>query len=172
MEISINDKIICKELIEEAEALYKKKNLEKNEIYKNEADNKVVYEYHISDTFTLTNYSNEKVKLEYNENKAPHSRLILSDQFEFISNKFPSLKKIEITKLDKNSWFSILWTPFKCGKPQFYNTSFLSYYQFSQSESDSYMRDFTNYYEIPIIGILPIKFDENLWFRKISKCKF
>jgi hypothetical protein len=169
MDITFHDKNICKDLLEEAEALYKEGKIEKNELYKNESDNKVVHEYIISESYTFTNYSNEKIKLEFNENKPPHFRLILSDQLEFIANKFPSLKKIEISKLDKNSWFSILWTPFKCAKTQFYNTSFLSYYQFNQSESDNYLRDFTNYCEIPIIGILPIKFDENIWLKKISK---
>lgn len=172
MDITINDKILCKDLNEEAEALLNSGSIEKNELYKNESENKVVYEYVITESFTFTNYSNEKIKLEFNENKASHSRLILSDQLEFIVTKFPSIKKIEISKLDNNSWFSILWTPFKCAKPQFYNTSFLSYYQFNQSESDNYLRDFTNYCEIPIIGILPIKFDENLWLKKISKSNF
>jgi len=170
MDITLNDKLICKNIIDEAEALFKNGSVEKNELYKNEIENKIIYEYVITENLTFTNYSNEKIKLEFNENKAPHSRLILSDQFEYIANKFPSIKKIEISKLDKNSWFSILWTPFKCAKPQFYNTSFLSYYQFNQSESESYLRDFTNYCEIPIIGVLPIKFDENIWLRKISKC--
>ena len=171
MDITINDNIICRDLIAEAEASYKNGSIEKNELYKNESENKVVHEYVITESFTFTNYSNEKIKLEFNENKPPHSRLILSDQFEILVSKFPSIKKIEISKSDKNSWFSILWTPFKCAKPQFYNTSFLSYYQFNQSESDNFLRDFTNYCEIPIVGILPIKFDENLWLKKISKSK-
>ncbi len=171
MDITINDKSICKDLIGEAEELFKSGTIEKNELYKNESENKVVYEYVITESFTFTNFSNEKIKLEFHENKAPHSRLILSDQLEYIVSKFPSIRKIEISKSDKNSWFSILWTPFKCSKPQFYNTSFLSYYQFNQSESDNYLRDFTNYCEIPIIGILPIKFDENLWLKKIAKSK-
>lgn len=171
MDITINDKTLCRDLIEEAEELLKNGLIEKNQLYKNDSENKVVYEYVVTECFNFTNFSNEKIKLEFNENKPPHSRLILSDQLEFIANKFPSIKKIEISKLDKNSWFSILWTPFKCTKPHFYNTSFLSYYQFNQSESDNYLRDFTNYCEIPIIGILPIKFDENIWLKKISKSK-
>lgn len=171
MDITIHDKFFCKELLKEVELLFKNENIVKNELYRNEAENKFVNEYIITESFTFTNYSNEKIKLEFNEKKAPHSRLILSDQLEFIANKFPTIKNIEISKLDKNSWFSILWTPFKCAKPQFYNTSFLSYYQFNQTETDNYLRDFTNYFEIPIIGILPIKFDENIWLKKISKSK-
>lgn len=145
--------------------------IEKIELYKNEAENKIVLEYIITENFSFINYSNEKIKFEYNENKPPHLRLILSDQLDLILNQFPTLKKIEISKLDKNSWFSVLWTPFKCSKQQFYNTSFLSYYQFSQNETDTFLRDFTQYSEVPIIGILPIKFDENLWLKNISKCK-
>jgi hypothetical protein len=98
-------------------------------------------------------------------------RPILTDQFEFLLQKLPSLGKIEISKIERNSWFSILWTPFKCSKQTFYNTSFLSYYKFSQNETENYMSDFTNHNEVPIIGVLPTKYDETIWLKKISKSK-
>ena len=169
--MTINDKSLAKELIEEIEKLQVEEGLLKNELYKNEAEKKVVYEYHITENLSFTNYSNEKIKIDYHETKPPHMRPILTDQFEFLLQKMPSLRKIEISKVDKNSWFSILWTPFKCSKQQFYNTSFLSYYKFSQNENENYMSDFVNHNEVPIIGVLPTKFDENVWLKKISKSK-
>ena len=30
---------------------------------------------------------------------------------------------------------------------------------------------YNNYMEIPIVGILPVKFDDNTWLGKISKSK-
>ena len=170
-DLTINDKFLSKEIIEEIEKLQEAENLQKNELYRNEAEKKVVYEYLITENLSFTNYSNEKIKIDYHETKPPHMRPILTDQFEFILQKMPSLKKIEISKIEKNSWFSILWTPFKCSKQLFYNTSFLSYYKFSQNETENYMSEFVNHNEVPIIGVLPTKFDENVWLKKISKSK-
>jgi hypothetical protein len=159
------------ELIQEIEKLQIAELLPKNEVYRNVAENKVVYEYLITDNLSFTNYSNEKIKIDYHETKPPHMRPILTDQFEFLLRKLPSLGKIEISKIERNSWFSILWSPFKCSKQIFYNTSFLSYYKFSQNETENYMSDFTNHNEVPIIGVLPTKYDETLWLKKISKSK-
>ena len=82
-----------------------------------------------------------------------------------------SLKNIKISKLDISSWFSILWTPVKSSKGVMMNTSFLSYYQFNindQNNLSSY-RVNKHYSEIPIIGILPIKFDSKLFLSRINK---
>ena len=40
-------------------------NLQKNELYRNEAEKKVVYEYLITENLSFTNYSNEKIKIDY-----------------------------------------------------------------------------------------------------------
>jgi hypothetical protein len=170
-DLTINDKFLSKNLIEEIEKLQLEEGLKRNELYKNDAEKKIVYEYYITENLSFTNYSNEKVKIDYHETKPPHLRPILTDQFEFILKKLPSLQGIEISKIDKNSWFSILWTPFKCSKQLFYNTSFLSYYKFSQNEAENYMSNFNNHNEVPIIGVLPTKYDESVWLKKISKSK-
>jgi hypothetical protein len=69
----------------------------------------------------------------------------------------------------------VLWTPFKSNKQFFSNTSFLTYYQFDMGEYSNYTEQSVmshhGFYEVPIVGILPIKFDENIWLRKFRKSK-
>jgi hypothetical protein len=107
------------------------------------------------------------VKVEFYENKPPHSRLILTDQLGQILNTLKSLN-LELSNVDSSSWFSVLWTPFRSSKTLFANTSFLVYYQL-RVQVASYDTNYANYSEIPLIGILPIKLDENVWLNKISK---
>ena len=167
MEIYICDLEISSKIIEELEEYTKINKVEKNNIYKNESEKTFTNEYFFSeDLLHIVSYSDEKLKIEFYETKPPHLRYILCDQLEMILNKLKVLKSLELSKLNKSSWFCVLWTPLKCSKPQNYNTSFLAYYQFNQSEVETFYRDYNNYSEIPIIGILPIKFDENIWLNK------
>jgi hypothetical protein len=108
-------------------------------------------------------------KIEFYETKPPHSRLILTDQLNIIINTLDSLD-VEMLNVDSSSWFSILWNPFKSSKVSFANTSFLVYYQLKVPEPN-YNTNYANYSEIPLIGILPIKLDKNIWLSKISKSK-
>jgi len=128
----------------------------------NEKIKKIKFEMILED-FKISG-DQQKVKIEFYENKPFHSRNILIDNINNIFNQLECLKKLKIQFLDY-SWFSILWTPTKSFKSKFIQTSFLVYYQFNLSNSINVK----NYSEIPIIGILPYKLEDNLWLTKISK---
>jgi hypothetical protein len=112
------------------------------------------------------------IKLEFYETRPPHSRHIFIKQIENILNcsEFLSSSKVILNKITNSSFFSILWTPFKCHKNIGLNTSFLVYYQFNLGTQ--YINEKMKqplFTEIPIIGILPIKFENKLFLSKINK---
>jgi hypothetical protein len=163
----------CQIFITERESVEKvfKEMMELREIdpinfFDYENNNRIHYVYTKDNLSIISDFT--YVKLEFHENKPPHSRLILIDKMNQIINTLKSLN-IDIASLDSTSWFSILWTPIGASKSIFANTSFLVYYQLKGQES-IYYTNYTNYSEIPLIGILPIKLDENVWLNKISKC--
>lgn len=104
--------------------------------------------------------------LEFYENRPPHSRQILIKQIEQLLSILDKVKKLQLTSIERSSWFSILWTPFKSSKGVFNNTSFLSYYQFNIKHEDN-----SKFNEVSLIGILPIKFDRSIFLTKILKEK-
>jgi len=112
----------------------------------------------------------KKIKIEFYEIKPHHFRQILIDQFTEIF-KFDFLKKLLLSNLNQYSWFSILWTPTKSLKPQMGNTSFLVYYQFCYTNSYNVFLKSNEFLEIPIIGILPFKLEDNIWLTRIIKGK-
>ena len=65
--LPVTDTFIEKDMSinEEIEKLQEAENLQKNELYRNEAEKKVVYEYLITENLSFTNYSNEKIKIDY-----------------------------------------------------------------------------------------------------------
>jgi hypothetical protein len=84
------------------------------------------------------------------------------------------LKNIPINKIDNSSFFSILWTTYhKSSKFNLFNTSFLVYYNINFKEKilESLEKTKTNInskmLEIPIIGLLPIKFEVSLFMTRI-----
>lgn len=111
-----------------------------------------------------------KIKIEFYEIKPHHFRQILIDQFTEIF-KFDFLKRLLLNNLSQYSWFSILWTPFKSLRPQMGNTSFLVYYQFCYTSSFNVFLKSNDFLEIPIIGILPYKLEDNIWLTRIIKGK-
>jgi hypothetical protein len=119
-------------------------------------------EYIVNDNFTI-NLINNKLKIEYYENKLPHSRNVFIQQIENLFHLFKILKNITIDKIDTVSWFSIVWSSFKSTNQLFLNTTFLTYYSFNKYENNQ------EYTEIPLIGILPIKFDSNIFLTNINK---
>jgi hypothetical protein len=190
MEIFFSDKYTCHIIKEEMLRLRKEKSEEKNffdYLFEDNSEGNfkkesfidwTFFEYNISDNLKII-CSEEGIKIQYYETKPPHSRYILSHQLEQIFSKLKVFDSIDLSQLDKYSWFSVLWTPFKSNKQKFSNTSFLTYYQFNLGEfskpengnENSSMMSFNGYYEIPIIGILPIKFEENLWLKRFTRGK-
>ena len=133
--------------------------------------NKIKFEYASDENLKFSVYE-KKIKLEYYETKPPHSRVIFTEQIEEIFSSLECLSVIELCKLDKASWFCINWSPFKSSRPQFASTSFLTYYGFCYSDVEMFYTGTKNLFlEIPVIGILPVKFDESRWLRKITKGK-
>lgn len=107
------------------------------------------------------------ITLEYYETKPPHLREIFIREISTFSKILPVMNKILLSQLSGNSWFSILWNPMKSTSHDFISTSFITYYQFKFSEES--LGKQTPYAEIPIIGILPIKFVHKIFLEKISK---
>jgi hypothetical protein len=110
----------------------------------------------------------DSIKIEFFENRPPHSRQIFISQIEQIINSFEVLRNITLNKIGNQSWFTVLFTPFKCSKSILMNSSFLVYYQFNLDEMalENNNSDFT---EVPIIGILPIKFENKVFLQLINK---
>jgi hypothetical protein len=141
-----------------------------NQSMNNYKKDTLLFEYNVTENLKFLVF-NKKIKLEFYENRPPHSRVILSSQLEEIFSCLKTFDFIDLNKIDKSSWFSVLWSPFRSNKTQFNSTTFLSYYQFGYTDSDMYYRGYNDYMEIPIVGILPIKFDDNVWLSKITKGK-
>ena len=110
----------------------------------------------------------KRIKIEFYEVKPHHSRQLLIDQFHSLF-KFDFLNKLILSNLNEYSWFSVLWTPFKAIKSQLGNTSFLVYYQFCYTNSYNIFANYSDFHEIPIIGILPLKLEDNIWLTRIIK---
>jgi hypothetical protein len=130
------------------------------------------FEYRASENLKFLVYE-KKIKLEYYENKPPHSRLIFTENLQEILNSLECLNSIELGRVDKSSWFCINWLPIKSSKVQLASTSFLTYYGFCFSDVEMFYSGSKSnlFLEIPVIGILPVKFDESFWLKKISKNK-
>jgi hypothetical protein len=122
-------------------------------------------------TFSL---HNKQIKIKFYETKPPHTRLILSQQIEIILECLNSLKDIAILKILEKSWFCVLWSPIKSSDSKFIITSFLTYYQFSFIEDNLFIYNNThpNLYKLNLLGVLPLRFDEQIFFNRISKCIF
>jgi hypothetical protein len=181
MELFISDTLTCENIFDELNNLRNCKEeeqkfydymdlntIKQTKINKHSRSGRVLFEYSPCDNLKIICLENQ-IKIQYYETKPPHSRYILSDQLEIIIKKLKCFSQIELSKVEKTSWICILWSPFKTSKPQYGSSSFLTYYQFSYSDNDMFYSGYNNYAEIPIIGILPIKFEEGLWLKKISK---
>lgn len=126
--------------------------------------------YAIDDNLKVS-FINDKliIKIEYYETKPPHNRMLIPDLMEKIQELLSIDSSIIMSNIDKSSWFCFSWIPLHATNQEFINTSFLVYYQFASELNDLCDRGYNNYYEIPLIGILPIKIDENLWLKKIRR---
>lgn len=131
------------------------------------------------------------IKFEFFEIRPPHSRQILIKQIEDLLDSFNVIKKLKISDITNDSLFSILYSPFKSTKGLMMNSSFLVYYQLKIYDNDntqdlnpllnySNTKNFTknlfpnqivnkNFVEVPVIGILPIKFENKIFMNPICK---
>ncbi len=161
-EIKISDYEICFKLIKDIKR-YITNSKDFSELYnptnKDLLEKEFCYEIQISDLnikFILTNFG---ICIEYFEFRAPHSRQILIKQIEDIFEQIPSLKDILLKNLNE-SWFSILWSPYKSNCSSLINTPFLSYYEFKINGENSLLID-NNYDQLTLFAVLPIKLDSN-----------
>ena len=177
MEIMITDDDTFEETIDHLFKL-RKEGLFSNELPIEELDTffnskekygKLQFEITLQENLKLICFE-KKIKIEFYEIKPHHSRQILIDQFNNLF-KFDFLKKLILSHLNEYSWFSVLWTPFKALKSQLGSTSFLTYYQFCYTNSYNILANYKDFLEIPIIGILPLKLEDNIWLTRIIKGK-
>ena len=112
----------------------------------------------------LRGYS--KITIEYMENKPPHLRKSFYRQIKDISNIL-NLNNITINNIVGKSYFSIRYTPINCRNKNNIQTSFINYYRFKINEERI---TFTNkYIDMPIIGVLPLKFNHKFFLETINK---
>jgi len=174
MEIKLTEKELIKNIISALRKINKNKNNiceEADHIYNNKLVNinntSTEYEFLIGETNMKIIIKNLILKIEFYEIRPPHSRLIFIKQIENLLNSLEILKTIHVNEIEAQSWFSILWTPVKSTKSLFMNSSFLTYYQFTINTHIN--EKFNDLLEIPIIGILPIKFEKKIFLSIIKK---
>ena len=107
-----------------------------------------------------------KISIEYYENKPPHLRKSFYQQIKEIINIL-SLNNISINNIVGKSYFSIRYTPINCRNKNNIQTSFINYYRFKINEERI---TYTNkFIDIPIIGMLPLKFNHKFFLETINK---
>ena len=107
-----------------------------------------------------------KISIEYNENKPPHLRKNFYKQIKDILNIL-NLNNITINNIVGKSYFSIRYTPINCRNKNNIQTSFINYYRFKINEERI---TYTNkYIDMPIIGVLPLKFYHKFFLETINK---
>lgn len=155
------------DILSKNEKKYKKNNINNNTLINKEEKE---FFYIVDESLQIT-FSIEKkeITIEFNETKPPHNRMIITDLIEEIMASLELKDEITMDNIDKTSWFCFSWVPFHSTKNEFSTTSFLVYYRFASDEKDLVNRGYDNYFEIPIVGILPLKIDENLWLNTIKK---
>ena len=112
----------------------------------------------------LRGYS--KITIEYSENKPPHLRKSFYQQIRDISNLL-SLNNISINNIIGKSYFSVRFTPINCRNKNNIQTSFINYYKFKINEER--ITHNNKYIDIPVIGMLPLKFNQKFFLEKINK---
>jgi hypothetical protein len=126
--------------------------------------------YKINESLIIKCYES-KIKIEFNETKPLHLRMLLNDQINLIFNKIPYLNGIKFEDIHTSSWWSLLWSPNKSSVPQFMNTSFLVFYHLKINKSNNKEVLSTSsgiIVEVPIVGILPLKLRDQTWLSTIK----
>ena len=175
LEISFNNKEIILKIIDYLISINKCSNQLKAKIEENysvDNNNNNYLEFFLSEKNTslkLKLFDYSKISIEYLENKPPHLRPNFHHQMKDIINIL-SLNNIEINKILGKSYFSIRYTPYNCRNKNNIQTSFVNYYQFKINEEKNIFGN--KYIDIPLIGILPLKFNHKFFLEKINKEKY
>jgi len=152
--------------------IMKDKNEENFKDFSNEGTNpdNRLFEYYVLDTSFKVIFYESRLKIEFYEHRPHHFRNTFIEQFEMLldENIFGDLKVFR--DFEENSWFSILWFPLKTTKHNFMiNTSFLVYYSLNNFKDT---KPIHNLHDFPVIGVLPLRLDEQTWLAKINKNDF
>lgn len=118
------------------------------------------------DNYTVS-YIKGKLSIDFFENKPTYSRQTLCEQINLLFDHIEGLQDMLISNVDQSSWFSILRIASKSSHSSLFTTSFQVYYQFHMTEITIHER-ICQYIEIPIIGVLPVIFDNIVWLRRIK----
>ena len=183
-EISFNTKEIILSIIDHLISINKCTNQIKSKIEENYGKDQLININNINTVLNLNNNYMEffpveknpglkiilkgysKITIEFNENKPPHLRNNFYHQMKEIINIL-SISNISINNIYGKSFFSIRFTPYNCRSKNNIQTSFVNYYQFKINEERKTSNN--KYIDIPLIGILPLKFNNKFFLEKINK---
>ena len=183
-EISFNTKEIILNIIDHLISINKCTNQIKSKIEENYGKDQLININNINTVLNLNNNYMEffpveknpglkiilkgysKITIEFNENKPPHLRNNFYHQMKEIINIL-SISNISINNIYGKSFFSIRFTPYNCRSKNNIQTSFVNYYQFKINEERKTSNN--KYIDIPLIGILPLKFNNKFFLEKINK---
>ena len=183
-EISFNDKEIILNIIDYLISINKCNNQIKAKIEENYIKDQLININNINNLMAINNNYMEffpleknqelkiilkgysKISIEFNENKPPHLRKNFYHQMKEIINIL-NISNISINNIIGTSYFSIRYTPYNCRSKNNIQTSFVNYYQFKLNEERNIFSN--KYIDIPLIGILPLKFNHIFFLEKINK---
>ena len=183
-EISFNDKEIILNIIDYLISINKCNNQIKAKIEENYIKDQLININNINNLMAINNNYMEffpleknqelkiilkgysKISIEFNENKPPHLRKNFYHQMKEIINIL-NISNISINNISGTSYFSIRYTPYNCRSKNNIQTSFVNYYQFKLNEERNIFSN--KYIDIPLIGILPLKFNHIFFLEKINK---
>ena len=183
-EISFNNKEIILNIIDYLISTNKCTNQLKSKIEENYGKDQIININNINNVLNMNNNYIEffpleknpglkiilkgysKITIEFKENKPPHLRKNFYHQMKEIINIL-TINSISLNNIIGKSYFSIRYTPYNCRSKNNIQTSFVNYYQFKINEE---RKIFSNkYIDIPLIGILPLKFNHVFFLEKINK---
>ena len=109
----------------------------------------------------LKKIDNVSLVVDFTEDQILYNRVVMKEKIDVLFKKYPELEFANLGDITENSYFSILWTPFKSSNFFQNNTSFLVYYKFRNKQ-------FTHSVKfLPVIGLISRLLDEEFWFANI-----
>ena len=184
MKISFNNKNIIIKIIDFLISLNKCTNQIKSKIEENYGKDQIININNINNVLNINNNYMEFfpcdknpglkivlkgysiISIEYIEKKPPHLRQNFYHQIKDIIDIL-FINKISINNIIGKSFFSIRYTPYNCRSKNNIQTSFVNYYQFKINEERKIGNN--KYIDIPLIGMLPLKFNHKFFLEKINK---